>query len=151
MARVDHASATSSTQRVNLTSGGLQANGQSRDPSLASEPAGFFGLPVHGVAYESDATNLVAGDANGAGDVFVAYSDTPNPWHAAARIGGSGGSSSRPVITRIPDPDRVVFDSSATNLVPLDTNGFSDVFLWQSGISMLSKPGSGFPANGSRS
>jgi Tol biopolymer transport system component len=51
------------TGRVSVTSAGVQGNGDSYDPVLS--PSGRF------VAFDSDATNLVAGDTDGATDVFV--------------------------------------------------------------------------------
>ena len=54
---------TGTTRRVSVSSGGVQGNGDSFDPAISAD--GRF------VAFESDATNLVPGDTNGAADVFV--------------------------------------------------------------------------------
>src|SRR5205807_9227046 len=54
---------TGTTERVSVASGGRQGNGFSLGPVLSAD--GRF------VAFHSAATNLVAGDTNGATDVFV--------------------------------------------------------------------------------
>ena len=54
---------TGTTRRVSVSSGGAQGNGASFDPAISAD--GRF------VAFNSDATNLVPGDTNGAADVFV--------------------------------------------------------------------------------
>ena len=52
-----------STTRVSVDSSGTQANGASDSPAISAD-----GLHV---GFQSGATNLVSGDTNGAGDVFV--------------------------------------------------------------------------------
>jgi len=54
---------TGVTERVNVSSSGVQANGQSADPAISAD--GRF------VAFDSFASNLVDLDANGLQDVFV--------------------------------------------------------------------------------
>jgi hypothetical protein len=56
-----------SLQRVSVASNGAQANGASRDPSLD----GSVTKSPHCVAFESDASNLAAGDADTTTDIFV--------------------------------------------------------------------------------
>jgi hypothetical protein len=56
-----------SLQRVSVGTGGAEANGASRAPSLDGS---VTALP-HCVAFESDATNLAAGDADPTSDIFV--------------------------------------------------------------------------------
>ena len=51
------------TERVSVASDGTQANGRSFRPSTSAD--GRF------VAFESLATNLVAGDTNSSQDIFV--------------------------------------------------------------------------------
>lgn len=51
------------TTRVSVSTAGVQANGSSYEPVISGD--GRF------VAFESDATNLVAGDTNGVRDVFL--------------------------------------------------------------------------------
>ena len=56
-----------SLQRVSVGAGGAEANGPSRNPSLD----GSVAKSPHCVAFESDASNLAAGDADTVSDVFV--------------------------------------------------------------------------------
>ncbi len=62
---------TRTTKRVSVGGPGNQGNGYSRGSSISSD-ARF-------VAFESDASNLVAHDANGTYDVFVHERDTTSP------------------------------------------------------------------------
>jgi hypothetical protein len=56
-----------SLERVSVASNGAQGNGPSRDPSLD----GSVSKAPHCVAFESDASNLAAGDSDPTTDVFV--------------------------------------------------------------------------------
>src|SRR5207244_3314678 len=75
------------------------------------------------VAFESDASNLVAGDTNGALDIFVRDRVTGTIERVSAAQGGSEGNgrSFFPAISA--DGRFVAFLSDATNLVADDTNG----------------------------
>ena len=55
--------ATGKTRRVSVSSAGAEGNGASYNPSISAD--GRF------VAFESSASNLVAGDGNGTSDIFV--------------------------------------------------------------------------------
>ena len=54
---------TPSTTRLSVDSSGAQGNMESADPFISDNGAV--------VVFSSDATNLVSGDTNAAGDVFV--------------------------------------------------------------------------------
>jgi Tol biopolymer transport system component len=58
-----HDRATGKTRRVSVSSAGAEGNGASYNPSISAD--GRF------VAFESSASNLVAGDGNGTSDIFV--------------------------------------------------------------------------------
>ena len=87
------------------------------------------------VAFASDAATLVSGDTNGQVDVFVRDRRRgPGQPGAVVRVslataGGQalGGASDQPSISG--DGRFVVFRSAASNLVPRDTNGLTDIFL----------------------
>ena len=81
------------------------------------------------VAYDSDASNLVPEDTNGAADVFVHDRTTGRTRRVSvANDGGQGDRESH--FGSISDDGRyVAFTSAATNLVADDTNGASDVFV----------------------
>lgn len=87
------------------------------------------GISTNGHAlFESEADNLVAGDTNGAADVFVRdlAQNTPTLISVSANGGSANGPSSGAVMT--PDGRYVAFVSEANNLVAGDTNGRPDVF-----------------------
>ena len=81
------------------------------------------------VAFRSDATNLVPGDTNGATDVFVRDRQTGTTRRVSVGPGGAqgNGGSFMPAISA--DGRFVAFESSATNLVPGDTNDMEDMFV----------------------
>ena len=106
---------------VSLTSGGLQADGNSTYPLISSD--GRY------VVFSSLATNLVAGDTNGESDIFMydRQNDTIERISvSSAEAEANGGST----IASISDDNNfVVFDSNATNLVAGDTNNKTDIFI----------------------
>jgi Tol biopolymer transport system component len=112
---------TGITTRVSVGSSGAQANGESYAPSISAD--GRY------VAFASDATNLVDGDTNATGDVFVR--DITLGTTTRVSIGSDAhqadGASSDPAISA--DGRFVSFVSSATNLAANDDNGSSDVFV----------------------
>lgn len=110
------------TERVSLSSSGVEGNAASIAPSLSR--TGRY------VAFSSDATNLVPSDTNGDSDIFVYDRDLNTIERVSVISGGGqadGGDSVQPFIT--PDGNLVVFASEAVNLVTGDTNVKQDVFL----------------------
>ena len=83
------------------------------------------------VAFQSAATNLVAGDTNGVADVFVRDRQTGTTERVSVDSAGNQGNSTSGTFgfTISADGRYVAFESAASNLVPGDTNGTSDVFL----------------------
>jgi Tol biopolymer transport system component len=81
------------------------------------------------VALWSGASDLVPGDTNGAPDVFVHDRVTGITKRVSLSSSDAQGnlSSGHPALSA--DGRYVAFDSTATNLVPGDTNGFVDVFV----------------------
>ncbi len=81
------------------------------------------------VAYWSNASNLVSGDTNKTGDVFVFDRNDGSTVRVSVGSGDveGDGMSSDPSIS--PDGRYVAFWSGATNLVPDDTNGKRDIFV----------------------
>ena len=111
------------TTRVSVSSGGVQANKSSQGLALSLSADGRF------VAFNSLATNLVPGDTNNENDVFVHDRQTGKTVRASVGPGGiqlnaSSGGSALSANGRF-----VAFKSSATNLVPGDTNGVNDLFV----------------------
>ena len=109
------------TTRVSVATGGGQANGQSLAPAISKD--GRF------VAFYSNASNLVAGDTNRRRDVFVHDRQAGQTTRVSVANDGSqaNGDSFAPAISG--DGRYVVFSSSASNLVPGDTNNANDIFL----------------------
>src|SRR6266478_6649941 len=129
------AGCTPSTTRVSVASDGSEGNGISDTPSISAD--GRF------VAFAADASNLVAGDTNGAGDVFVRDTCvgvpagcTPSTTRVSVASDGTQGNAGVFFDLSISADGRfVAFDSNASNLVADDTNGFIDVFLARTGFA----------------
>lgn len=124
-----HDTESGATTLVTVAAGGGAANGHSVFPSLSADG--------RKVAFQSLASNLVAGDTNGSADIFVRDLVTGVTELACGMQGNRG--SSTPAISR--DGRFVAFVSGATNLVEGDTNGFDDVFvcdLFSGGIERVS-------------
>lgn len=114
------------SQKTILVSANLSGtgggNGNSSLPTVSSNGAL--------VAFESIASNLVENDTNGVIDVFVRDILAGTTTLISRNTNGTSanGASFNPRIT--PDGRRVVFESAASNLTPDDTNGVSDVFVY---------------------
>ena len=109
-----------STLKVSTALAGL-ANGDSRSPSISGN--GRF------IAFQSEATNLVAGDTNGEQDVFV-WDVVTSTMHrvSVSSMGAQANDESRdPTVAAYAGV--VAFSSDATNLIPDDDNGVEDVFV----------------------
>jgi len=116
-----HDFGSGTTTRVSVSSAGVQANGDSTRNAISAD--GRF------AAFVSQATNLVAGDTNGVGDIFVHDLVTGITERASVSSLGAQGDafSSYPALSA--NGRHVSFFSAATDLVPLDTNGSWDVFV----------------------
>ncbi len=134
--------ATGAVQLASAGPGGAAPDGSSREPVL----------DAHGgnLAFTSNATNLVTGDANRFSDVFVLAADAGM---ARASVAASGeeanGPSSEPDLSE--DGRTLVFTSSADNLVPGDTNEHDDVFardMASGSVALLSAAPRGAPSDG---
>ncbi|MBK7876387.1 MAG: PD40 domain-containing protein [Planctomycetes bacterium] len=97
------------------------------------------------VAFESDASNLVAGDTNGVRDVFVKDLQTGAVLRASVDSAGNQGDAPSHLATLSPDGTWIAFESDATNLVAGDTNGVRDVFLHElaTGITLRASVATG--------
>jgi len=112
---------TGVTERISVDSSGAQGNGSSYAPSLSAD-----GLIV---AFYSDATNLVANDTNGTGDIFVHDRTTGVTERVNLRSGGGQANAQSFMPSLSADGQVVAFESVASNLVNSDTNGTYDVFV----------------------
>ncbi|MBF0185877.1 MAG: DUF4347 domain-containing protein, partial [Magnetococcales bacterium] len=112
---------TGQTSIVSVDSTGNQGNGRSHSPAISAD--GRY------VAFASNSSNLVAGDTNGASDIFLR--DVQNGQTSIISVDSSGSQSNgySADLSISADGRFVVFTSSASNLVAGDTNGFYDIFL----------------------
>jgi Tol biopolymer transport system component len=117
-----HDRRTGETERVNVSSSGVQANGDS-GYGVALSTDGRF------VAFASEATNLVSGDTNRASDVFVHDRNTGETTRVSVSSAGNQGNKRSREASISADGRLITFTSHATNLVPGDTNACRDVFV----------------------
>src|SRR5262245_45282034 len=135
------------TFRISVNSSGAQATGAfSRNPSISANG--------DVIAFESDASDLVAGDTNGMTDVFVRVVSTGVTTRVSVSSAGTegNGASGDPHISD--DGKIVAFASAATNLVAGDTNARADIFVHdrQTGTTTrVSVDGSGAQGDGNSS
>ena len=116
------ATAQGSTQCVSLDSTGVQANGESSPAAMSAD--GRF------ILFESDATNLAAGDVNGASDIFVHDRLTGATTLVSQSIHGVPGNAPSFSATITPDGRFVAFASSASDIIANDANGnTTDMFV----------------------
>lgn len=118
------------TERISVSSAGAPGNYHSDSPSLSAD--GRY------VAFRSDSSNLVTPDLNGyTGDVFVHDRQTGETRLVSVDSSEAQGNGASGTPTISADGRYVAFPSSATNLVPNDTNGHVDYFVhdMQTGIT----------------
>lgn len=120
---------TRTTDRVSVASGDVQSGGRDFIGSASISADGRY------VAYASDASDLVPGDTNGnpfeiSADIFVFDRVTRTTERVSVASDGTQANnhSFGPQISA--DGRYVAFSSAASNLVPDDTNGFPDVFVF---------------------
>ena len=145
------------------TANGSLPNGPSRNASVSHDQR-----IARYIAYESDATDLVPGDTNGFTDIFLVRRAQPyggengTPWRGANTLlismglGGAraNGRSYAPSVDGDSHhaPTCVAFISDASNLVPGDTNGKPDGFVYyikEKTIKRVTVESDGGQANGS--
>lgn len=126
--------------RVSVSSSGTQADAMSYWGKISAD--GRF------VVFESEAGNLVDGDTNGLGDVFLR--DRQLSLTTRVSVDSSGGQASGGAPAVSANGRYVAFESGANNLVGGDTNNFTDIFVkdMQSGaVTRASLDSSGAQAN----
>ena len=122
-----HDRQTGQTTRISLANDGTQGNDDSFNGRISAN--GRY------VVFTSGANNLVQGDTNGTGDIFVHDLQTGQTRRVSVSSDGTEGNNnsgndgcgSGPNISS--DGKYVVFVSSASNLVAGDTNERNDVFV----------------------
>jgi Tol biopolymer transport system component len=116
-----HDRSTGVTERVSVDSSGSEGNADSDVAKISAD--GRY------VAFHSFASNLVAGDTNGTGDVFIHdRSNGVTERISVDSFGAEGDALSLyPAISA--DGRFVAFQSDATNLVSGDSNALPDAFV----------------------
>ena len=133
-------------QRINVSSSGQEANADTDVSSNSISSNGRYAV------FSSVASNLFSGDNNNAYDVFLRdlQQETTELISVNSSNGVANGSS---VASAVSDDGRyVVFQSTATDLVPGDSNNAVDIFLrdrTQGTTSRLSVSISGLEGDGS--
>ncbi len=114
-----------------LTTGTLTRASTAADGSQADAGSVLASMSVDGrhVAFQSDATNLVAGDTDGVTDVYVKNLTTGAITRASTAADGSQGNGVSTGASLSRDGNLVAFVSRADNLVAGDTNLSADVFV----------------------
>jgi Tol biopolymer transport system component len=109
------------TVRVSIGVGGADTSANSNWPSVSAN--GRF------VAFSSWANNIVPNDGNDQSDIFVRDLVTGTTRLASVASDGTqaNGTSFTPSISA--DGDVIAFESTASNLVPNDTEGHGDIFV----------------------
>ena len=134
------------TELVSVATAGNQANGMSTF-SVISEDGRY-------VAFESMADNLASGDNNGLSDIFIRdrQAGTTKRINLAPNGSQANGAS---ILDSISEDGRYIsFTSEADNLVSGDTNGQSDIFVYdrQAGTTeRINLAANGAQANGASS
>jgi Tol biopolymer transport system component len=118
---------TDLTTRVSVSSAGEEADTGAWYPPAISADGRY-------VAFLSDASNLVPDDSNELFDVFVHDRTTgatvrASVSHSNAQLEDGAFGSRQTFLSLSANGRYVTFVSSATTLVPNDTNGWSDVFV----------------------
>lgn len=106
-----------STTLVSVSTAGVQGNGPSLYPSISANG--------RRVAFQSQASNLIAGDSNGVADIFIRDLDAGTTTRACGLEGNQ--FSSTPALSD--DGSTVAFASAASNFVVGDDNEALDVFV----------------------
>ena len=130
---------TGAVTLVSTTAAGVQANAASGGLDVSSDGTKII--------FHSTADNLVAGDTNGASDIFVKDIATGAITRVSTSASGEAGNGDSTDAVFSPDGRSIVFRSKASNLVPDDVNGATDVFLKNlstGAVTPLSIVGDGF-------
>lgn len=111
--------------RVSVSSNAVQANDESFYPGISSD--GRY------VVFASYASNLVANDTNNVGDIFVHDRQTGATSRVSVASDGTQANDWPVYSSNVPAISAhgrfVTFQSTASNLVPDDTNNVADIFV----------------------
>ncbi|MBK8176412.1 MAG: PD40 domain-containing protein [Rhodospirillales bacterium] len=112
---------TGELRLVNVDAAGAQGNGYGDYPSISA--SGRY------VAFDSFASDLVAGDTNGRVDILVKDLQTGAVARVSTSAHGAQANDHSTQASISADGRYVAFASDASNLVADDTNGLTDIFV----------------------
>ena len=118
-------------RRLTMGLDGAQTDGDSRRPAVSA--AGDV------VIFESQATNLVLGGGNGYWQVFALDLQRNVVGQVSSAVTGAPGDSDSGQAKVSGDGRFVAFASRATDLVPGDTNGRGDVFVYDRSLGEMAR------------
>jgi Tol biopolymer transport system component len=130
------------TWLVSTTADGQAGNNVSNYPSISDD--GRY------IAFESAASNLVAGDTNGVTDIFVHDRQSNTITRVSLGVGGAEANAASSSAKISGDGRHVVYLSTATNLAAGITNGRQHVFVYDRVMgttACVSVSSSGTPAS----
>jgi Domain of unknown function DUF11/WD40-like Beta Propeller Repeat len=133
------------TTRISVSSSGKQGNKSSHLDNSINANGRYL-------AFDSDATNLVAGDTNGRRDIFVHDRQTKHTSRISISSSGKQGNNESGSPSISADGRFVAFQSFASNLVAGDLNGAPDIFVHDrqsKRTTLVSIASSGRQGNGS--
>jgi Tol biopolymer transport system component len=123
-----HDRTTGETVLVSAVPGGRSGNAQSGSGTFGDAVSRISGDGMR-VVFWSEASDLVAGDLNGAADIFVWDRTTGASVLVSVDSSGAAANAGSYVGDLSGDGLFVAFVCEASNLVPDDTNGVRDVFV----------------------
>lgn len=131
LASVSTVASAQMTSRVSVGSGGTQGDDDSYTAAISA--TGRY------VAFLSQASTLVPGDTNGVEDIFVRDRVSRTTTRVSVDTAGvqGDGDSYDPAISA--DGRFIAYSSEATNLVPGDTNGEDDIFVYDRATGITSR------------
>jgi hypothetical protein len=140
---------TGSISLVDKNSSGQVANALPESSMISSDG--------NWVVFSSSANNLVPNDTNNLSDVFLLERQTQALTRITQSISGGNALGNSYDVSISSDGSKVSYSSFASNLVPGDSNGFFDQFVWNrdTGIttlvsqSILNVQGNGHVVSGS--
>ena len=109
------------TERASVSTSGVQGSHDCRNASISADG--------RWVVFEALSPNLVAGDTNGAWDIFVHHLGSGTTDRVSLSSSGAEANLKCFNASISGDGSFVAFDSAASNLVTNDTNGYQDVFV----------------------
>lgn len=138
-----HNISTGETRRVSVASDGTESNGTSEFAAISGN--GRY------VVFESNATNLVAGDTNGQWDIFLHDTLTGTTERVSMGLGGAETNGTSYNATVSDDGSFIAFVSTASNIDPAATSSNNQIFLYNRTTQetiLVSKSDAGIEGNG---